>query len=49
MDATSALFAASLLLLAGIYGIYWLEGRRRGDRSSDDSAETKPAATNHTT
>ena len=28
MDATVTLFSLSLLLLAGIYGIYWFESRR---------------------
>ena len=43
MDATVALFSISLLLLLGIYGIYWVEGRRRGEFSSPSQA--KPEST----
>ena len=35
MDATAALFSVSLLLLIGIYGIYWLESRRQADVSAE--------------
>jgi hypothetical protein len=31
MDATTALLSLSLLLLAGIYGLYWVEGRPHAD------------------
>ena len=35
MDATAALFSASLLLLVGVYGLYWLDSRPRVDLTSD--------------
>ena len=48
MDTTAALFSLSLLLLVGVYCVYWGEGRRRGDGSKEAPAKAKPSATKHT-
>ena len=48
MDTTAALFSLSLLLLVGVYCVYWVEGRRPGDGSKEAPTKTNPSATNHT-
>ena len=42
MDATAALFSVSLLLLIGIYGIYWLESRREADMPAETTDGQPP-------